>query len=501
MIKIKRLEEMMERDRKKEVLYILIFFTCVVFGILICCGTLTSGIHLVDDHEFWRFKNRMELDHKSIAEVIKWKSLADSSWRFRPLYYPIRVLLTVVFGTNLFALSVLKGIEVVLTCVLVYFVARKLKCSIFYSIIAVLVVLVGPQSAIWWKLGPQELTGTWVFALGLLCLFKWKESRKIVYHIAALLCFIFISLYKESFIALLPAVMLMYLYLSMKGREITWKSFWGAVRENIFSELILGITILIEAYIIIFVVGTNESEYIGVNPDLGIWFYVKTFLNNFRLRLRIGQYACFVLALLVIFRKKTVEIIRETGWQLLMACAIIVPQFLVYLQSGLEERYIIPWVYGVAYYFIIVLSRHKSLEGIIKKCYNIAIAALLVFNFILVFYEGSYFAYRGRGITRMFEVVTQTATEETKVLTAFAPYDESYHTSVAVLRAAGIENVYIYEDECVNWYKDDEVVSFDEIDIILMYNEKDRHYLYEQDLDLSDFEVTEYNTVCVAVRK
>ena len=101
----------------------------------------------------------------------------------------------------------------------------------------------------------------------------------------------------------------------------------------------------------------------------------------------------------------------------------------------------------------------------------------------------------------MFEVVTQTATEETKVLTAFAPYDESYHTSVAVLRAAGIENVYIYEDECVNWYKDDEVVSFDEIDIILMYNEKDRHYLYEQDLDLSDFEVTEYNTVCVAVRK
>ena len=44
---------------RKETIHILILFSFIVYGILGVCGTLTSGIHLVDDHEFWDFSYKL----------------------------------------------------------------------------------------------------------------------------------------------------------------------------------------------------------------------------------------------------------------------------------------------------------------------------------------------------------------------------------------------------------------------------------------------------------
>ncbi|MGN0307987.1 MAG: hypothetical protein ACI4DN_07205, partial [Lachnospiraceae bacterium] len=387
---LKRIEKMMEEDKRKEIIIILFFFTIIVFGILLFCGTLTSGIHLVDDHEFWQFSRDIQREDFKIIDYMISRIQSDFTWRFRPLYYPARIMLTAVFGTNLFAMSVLKGIEIVLACVFIYFIARKLNCTIFYSVITVFMVLVGPQAAVWWKLGPQESTGTWIFALGILCLFKWEETRKIRYNVMALLLIIITSLYKESFIALIPPVMLIYVYFSMKGKQINGRNLWIAIKENLPSELVLGLVLIIEAYVILFMVGINEVEYIGVNPDLGAWFYIKVFLNNFRLYLRVGQYGAFVLALLILFRKKIADILKETKWQFLLACLMVLPQFFLYVKTGLEERYVIPWIYGVAFFFIIVLSQSRYVEGKKRKAYNFLLLLLLLFNFGMTLYEGLY---------------------------------------------------------------------------------------------------------------
>lgn len=489
---------MMCKIDKKEIIKITIFFGGIVFGILMICQTLTCGLHLVDDHEYWEYIYLLK-NGNSFWEVVYKTVKSDLWWRFRPLYYPIRILQTIILGTNLFVMSILKAIEAVVSCVLIYWIARKMECTKLTSIIVSFFVLVGPQTAIWWKLGPQELTGTWVFALGILGIFWWKESNKKRYNVLAIFCFLFASLYKESFIALIPAVMLIYIFFSMKEKEIAWKNIVEAIRENIVSEIILAIILLGEAYIILFVIGTNNVEYIGVGTDTSLWFYFKMFLNNFRLHLRVGQYGAFVLLILFLIGKDIKNVFCKLKWEFMLACIMVLPQFLLYAKSGLEERYVIPWIYGVAYFFVIVITKKEIFVGKTKKVYNIGLTLLLAINFILVFYEASYFAYRGKGITRMFEITSEISSENTNILAAFRPYDESYDSVYEIMRVEGNENIYKESEGIVS--KGSEIISYDEIDIILMYNEKDRHYLYEQGLDLSDFLVTDYNTVSIAVRR
>ena len=294
-----------ERDKitRKEIICSIIFFTCIIFGILLGFGTITSGLHMVDDHEFWRFNVYLD-EGQNLMDMIRERLKGDMSWRFRPLYYPIRLIVSAIFGTNLVLMSVLKGLETVFACVIIYFIARKLKCTPVYSILTVFFVLAGSQSSIWWKLGPQELTCTWMFGLGILFLLIWRENKKAVFNVLSIFFVFIATLYKESYVALIPTVMLIYIYFDMDGKQITWKNYWNAVRNNIGSVIALALIILFEAYMILFVVGAGNVSYISADDTTTLWFYVKMFLNNFRLHLRVGQQGFYVIALIIIFRKE-----------------------------------------------------------------------------------------------------------------------------------------------------------------------------------------------------
>ena len=494
------------RVSKREVIQTLLFFAIIVFSILIITGTLTSGLHMVDDHEFLRFTTEMEEDGISIWELIKKENKRDAGYRFRPLYYPVRVIQTALFGTDLFSMSLVKGAEVVLTCILLYYVARMLSCQVKYSLLTVGVIMLGPQSAVWWKLGTPELTATWVFALAVLFLLKWREEKKKYYHIGVLACGIFTSLYKENYVLLIPFLMLSYLYISMEGKEITWKNIWAAVKENLLMEILLGTYGLYNLFMIAFGVGLNAPGYVGIDTSMSLWEYVKVFLNNFRLHLRIGQYGLWILGLFILMNKDFLKLFLKLRWQILLALSLIIPQMIIYAKTGLEERYIIPWIYGVAYIFVIVLSDEKVWERKKRKAYDILLLGLVFVNLCLVIYEGRYFTYRGKGIEQMFEAVVSQAAEnkDIKILSAFAPYDESDKTTSYFLHKEGIKEVYVYrEGSCEDWYRDGkgETISPEEADLIMTYNYNDRHFVKEPDIDFSEFEIHEFNTMRIAVRK
>lgn len=491
-------------ERKKEFLQALLVFSVVVFGILWICGPLTSGLHMVDDHEFLRFTIEMEEDGKSIWELMKQEVRRDGAWRFRPLYYPIRVIQTVLFGTNLFAMTFGKGIEAVLTCMLIYYVARELQCNRKYAYTATAMILAGPQAAVCWKLGTPELTATWVFALSIYWLLQYRKNRKPIYHVGIWLCMLFCTLYKENYVLLIPLIMLIYLYLGMEGKEVTWKNLWGAIREYFPVEMALAILAAADLLYIVFNVGVSTGGYVGVDSNLSLWFYIKVFLNNFRLHLRIGQYGFFVFGLLLLFRKQLIEICKKHVWEILITFVIILPQMVMFAKTGLEERYVIPWVYGFTYFFVIVLGQQSRLEGKTRKIYQWLLGILVVVNLILTCYEARYFAYRGEGIEQMLETVEELADEDTKILSAFAPYDESDKTTSYWFHMRGRDDIYVYRDgECTDWYRDGkgDTISLDEIDIVMTYNDKDRHFVEEADIDFSEFEITDYNTMRIAVRK
>ena len=490
-------------NRKQEFLAVSLFFIILVFGILFINGTITCGLHLVDDHDFIQYDYEIRQEHKSIGEVMRGELEEDFVDRLRPLYYPIRVIQTYIFGTNLAVMSIFRGIEVVISCVVMYYIARKLNCNMKYSFAASLFVMAGPQSAVWWKLGPQELTATWVWGLGILCLFWWRESGKKIYNILALFLFVFISLYKESYIMLFPTVMLAYLYFELQGKEVTAKSVWEAIKKNIFSLLTILVVLVIELFIIVFVIGTDKTGYGGIDLGMSLYDYAKVLFNNLRLPLRVGQYALFALGVILLYRKN-LKVIWEEKWKVFLAVVMIIPQMILYSKTGLEERYVIPWIYGVAYLFVVVVCQNEYLKDRKRVVYDVFLGILLAGNLLLVCREANYFTYRGHGITKMFEDTINMTDEDTVILTAFAPYDESEHTASLLLDTKGIKDVYVYRDgKCTDWYGEGKgnTISLDEIDIILMYNFNDRHFITEPDIDFGDFDINVYNTVRVAVRK
>ena len=85
--------------RKYEYLLFGIFFTGLVFGILIILGTINSGYHLVDDHEFYRYRELI-LQY-GLWDAIKINMKGDLLIRYRPLYMFLRTITVAIFDANM----------------------------------------------------------------------------------------------------------------------------------------------------------------------------------------------------------------------------------------------------------------------------------------------------------------------------------------------------------------------------------------------------------------
>jgi hypothetical protein len=88
------------RDRFLEFLFITLIAAAIVFGTICGIGTINSGWHLVDDHEYAEF---IVSWHKgmTLPGLIQQYIIRDFGGRFRPLYYILRILMTWFVGENL----------------------------------------------------------------------------------------------------------------------------------------------------------------------------------------------------------------------------------------------------------------------------------------------------------------------------------------------------------------------------------------------------------------
>ena len=202
-------------DKEREAALVWVLSAALVFGAVMVTGTLTSGFHLVDDWEFAKYVDWMTLENYSLWDCLREAVGFDITIRFRPLYYINRVLMAYVFGINLTAMSVVKAAEIVAALVALYYCARQMKCNMVYAALFSLTVMVGYQSPVWWKLGPQESYDIMMFAVGFFFLLKWLSAGKRRYAFVSLGAFFLMSVYKEPFILLLPFVGLYVLYEGM----------------------------------------------------------------------------------------------------------------------------------------------------------------------------------------------------------------------------------------------------------------------------------------------
>lgn len=490
-------------DKKREAVLVWIFFAVLVFGVVIVTGTLTSGFHLVDDWEFAQYIDWITLEHRSLWDCLRDTVSFDLTLRFRPLYYINRILMAYVFGINLTAMSVVKAAEIVVALVALYYCARQMKCNMVYAALFSLTVMVGYQSAVWWKLGPQESYDTMMFAVGFYFLLKWLSTEKRAYAVISVAAFFLMSVYKEPFILLLPFVGLYILYDGMKGKRVTIPNLWETVRDRMPYLLTIGIIFVVEMFLILFVVGTNNYSYVGLDESVTLGQYVQTWQNaagnNLKWYVRFG--VLMGLILLTYW-----EQLKKLGWEMLLAAAIIVPQCVTYSKTALEERYILPCVLGYVFFFVIVGCRFRSLSGKRRIVYMLCLLLMLAAHGRVALREARYFAYRGESIQTMLESTLELVQgTDKKVLSCFGPNLEGNKTMYHWFRLHGYDEVFYWEEDenKINRSfgpREDEQADFADIDVVVMYNQEDRHWCYEPSLDLSDFTERKCGTITMYVR-
>lgn len=507
----------MKYDKKWELIAVVLLSALLVFGVIVGMGTLTCGWHLVDDHQFIRWNYQMNNVGESFWQVLKREMAIDLSMRWRPAHVFMRVLEARIFGLNLVYYSLLKAFEVVLCCVFLYYCGKKMGASKVVSFLFAVLSMVGYQSATWWKLGTHEIQCTLLFSAGFYCMLKWLSWKQKKWAVLSLVFFMIMSNFKESFIVLAPFLILYVLYYNLENRrkngeaKLDWRQLWSSIKNNLGYLSMLVLVFAIPLTMLVFFVGVNSYGTVGLDISRPLQDYIEaaqraleTDLKWYR---RFGT--IFGLILLTYW-----EDLKKLWKEILLVIAFILPQIIIYGETGITERYILPFSIGYAFFFVIVIMKWKVLSGKRKGLYVLCLLLLLGAHGRAALREADYFRYRGESVTTMLESVLEMSKGKARVLSCLRPNEEGNGTIYYWMAIHGFDNVYFWTEEektidqkfVDKWIyvydreEDDSVWKLEDMDIVVMYNKEDRHWCYTPSLDLSDFTELKSGTLSIYVR-
>ena len=448
-----------------EVIISLLVFAFLWGAFLIYSGTLTSGYHLIDDHEMLRISQDLSTSNPLIvsADWIK----TDLVARFRPMYYIHRVFSIWLLSTNFPAQSVLLLGMAVVSSWLLYLFARKIGFGKITSFLFVWLTFLGAQAAIWWRLGPQESIGIMWFALGLLFMAKAvydAPARRVVYNVIAIVSFLLASLTKESFVVLLPVVMLWWLILYCRKNGV---NLLQAIRAHLVQIITLAVVCVAELAVIFLKVGTTGIGYAGTDAQsFSIHKLLATFndlitANNPFLTIFLVDVFIVALVLSVIFTKGKawdkvkvhLPLLGESVVALTLVTLFVVSQILLYAKSGIYERYLIPGTLALAFLviFLIVkiqqLIRHKVLKIVVTLILVIATIFSLRVQYALARTEAKPFTQDGITINQALDKLTSGTQADDGIVIIADPafdYEASISTGIFLEIQAKKTKVYRY---------------------------------------------------------
>lgn len=465
-----------------------VFFTLLVFGVTIGCGTMNSGWHFVDDHEFLEWINPVREGRSSTIGQLQHVFWSGFTGRFRPLYAPFRFLTILLFGNNIQYYSLLKAVETILAFFLLFCLGRKMKATFCSSVAFSLISLVGYQSAIWWKLGPQEVQGTIFFALGMIFLEKWIQGKKKGNGILSFLFFWIMSNWKESFILLLPFVAIYLIYRTEDIGENNESYFirgMTRIKQHWLYLAAIGLTFSIIIVIIVLKIGTNASSGGGISPSIGIRTIADSYYYAFGHDLK---YYAILTPVMTAILLTYWESLKKMWKEIFLLCVFLAPQLLLYGKEAMAERYIIPSSIGYGMFFVLAASKAGFLSGKRRKIYQLAVLLLILLGFRTTLIEADYYRYRGESVTNALEYIRNETEENSDVsVMSCLGYSnpEADNTVAAWMEYYGQEEQMYYwseSDDSVRDYraqadqKDDCEYDLYDMDIVIAYNATDRHY-------------------------
>lgn len=468
------------------------FAAIVIFGITGLCGTLTSGWHLVDDQELFKFDYWLRQLHYSVGKCIKLEYDRIYGLRWRLLYQPARIVMVYIFGMNSFAFSMIKAIEAVISMILLYYCARELKTSVFYSVLFSLTCLIGYQSPTFWKIGPGMIQSTVLFGVAFLLLIRYTKTKRLYQGIISFIFLVLMCNFHESYIFVVPFFIVYLLVWAWQQCENDRKKFFEIIRP--YAWYVIS-TCIVFAGIILYLltkVGTTSYDDVSLSTSTPISKYVDAFINTIHDEMR--WYWIFGIILIGILLTFYDDLIKQIG-AFVLALAIILPQMVLYSKEGIKERYILPFIIGYALFFVVFMPNSGVLKKKRRVLYTAVLIVMLLINSRAAIVEADYYRFRGESVTNMLEEVDDMSSSGYKVLSCLGNANpEAVWTITNMLLSEGKPDIY-------NWNQWEETVTDNyemivdpnldvdlaDMDVIVAYNRDDRHFVIEPNFDLSGY--------------
>ena len=423
---------------------IFILFLLFWFAVLALCGTLFSGYHFMDDHGILR--ERQDVANSSLQKEVKIfaKNLLDPKMRFRPFYWVHRRSMLAVMGTDFTAMSIYTGFLAVLTSFFLYLFMKKTGFSSLESVLFAGLTLLGEQAAIWWRLGNNETSGMLMLSIAMLFMALStnapQERKKILYEILFVISVVLASWSKESFILIIPALVLWKIWLTRQkkqepgqpednGKQTTKITVKEAVKENLIPGILLLLVCFLELIHVIKNVGTTKIVYAGYE-GFQLANFVKTGIQGF---MAVHGWVILILLLLILCLQRPGGLFSRKPspwtpcksfslgyvyWAIVLSGLIVGPQIVLYMKSGMMDRYLLPGVMGYTFLMVVLLRyiRETGSKKIVTIIAVLLLAVISLQQLRVTRYTAIGFANEGKQINAWLQSIEQNTGEQDKIL-------------------------------------------------------------------------------------
>lgn len=329
-------------------------------------GLFSSWFHLVDEHALAQMAADLGMPGSKLTDVIrKWAAMDLAERRFRPLYYPSRVLRAGIFGLSWPAWSSYNAVLAAATGASLFVFGRLIGLTAILSFALAAWSTLGRPSSIWWRLGTPETEGNLLLVLALLCIARAvvkPDTRRRSEFFAFLLAGL-ASLTKEGMILYLPAIAAFRVWLPCWLRQETFKSALNDARPLVIA---LGLMAGVEILALALAVGTAGTGYAGVDAaSFGLARLGASFKAADRvLALWIPAAATALALIAAAFSSRRPCCAHATpliaGWLVFLIAAV--PQILLYAKSGWADHYYNPLVISGALLTMISINGLRSVH-------------------------------------------------------------------------------------------------------------------------------------------
>lgn len=339
--------------------YLFVFFGISVFWLLLylLTGLLFAGLHLdIDAYSIMLYYYN---NGKPIGEDLLKVWTQMKTYMLAPVGLLYELACAKFFGANIFPARLIYLLLGIFSSFLFFLTARKLGFSLRLSLLFPALAFLGEQFWVWYNIHCQEPIGLFFMALSLY-LIAISSEKGLIFDELAILSSLLMSLSKESFILVLPSLIIFKFYFSYVFENQDIKV--SILKSLPFSIPIFLLFIAEIAYVLIVMKGEGRG-YAGVSASVSLWAYIQNFFSLF---LANDVYVYLLCALLLVTFLTGGQVLGNLFTFLdknliliLFTSAILLPQAVVYAQTGWQLRYYLPSFVGIAFFCVLVLDYLK----------------------------------------------------------------------------------------------------------------------------------------------